>query len=1188
MNYPLGLPLPLRRVRRAAVLPSALLLLATAGSSWAQVAPAPATDAATLAKYDTNKNGRLDASEQAALDADVKKSATAAAPATPGEAPAGNEIVALSPFEVVSDNKGYYGANTMSGTRFNSKLEDLAASITVVTKEQMQDFAMLDINDVFLYTASTEGTGTYTDFTVDRNGSVSDNVQLNPAQANRMRGIGAANVSLGNFETQGRVPVDPIGIDGVEVSRGPNASVFGLGNPSGTVNLVPSSANLNRDRSQAQFRVDSYEGYRTSLDVNRVLKKGVLAVRATGVYQHEGFIRKPSGVDTERYSGMVKYLPFKSTSLTGSVSYYHSYGNRPNFSPPRDSISYWIQSGRPTWDPVTQQVHLNGATVGTFTAATYNGPDYFNNSFTGSNHSYLFIDRSGIGLFSAPSTFSNTAVLAGATTAGPTSGAQGTHFNATSSAAGVSLGRFTAQPLFTTTPTIRNKSIYDWTDVNIASVNRAWDRTLTSSIQLDHLFFNTPRQTLALQVGALREDSQRFQRNYIGIANDNGQSGQLQIDINERLLDGTANPYFLRPFIGQDQPRTTYQPAKWDTYRAQLAYKLDLTREKGWMKWLGAHQFSGYDEYKYRVIRRYSFREAILDNQTWIPAGQSRANQGAITGGPIAALAITRSYLRYYVGDNKGNNVDYGPGDLQPGSYPFVWGNAATGVFRRDPTQVGLAAVTDSTGGGSNSKTILKTLGGVVQSRFLNDRVVTTFGLREDEQYQKAGSTPQLLNADGTTFNYDSLNHWAAGDYKYNTGKTKQAGAVVRPFRGLSFLKNVDDAGSAGHFVAGLLHGLSLTYNKADSFTPQDPRTDVFLRPLANPSGQGKEYGFALNMLDGKFVLRVNKYDTKQLNKSGGDAGTIAQRVTRIDLTSTAAFLLATQATAWVTAQNPGFTPAQVQAEVARQIGVPTAQQNAIVQAFAAGTISSTQDITAKGTEIELNYNPARFWTVAGSITETKSINSNVSTDINEWVAQRMPIWTTIEDPRFPDATRPGRNELWWNHNYGGSQTAAQNYATFVQTPFSVVRQLDGKSNPQIRQYAARVSTNVQLSGLTEHRILKRFNVGGAIRWEDRGAIGYYGKQKLPAVITELDASNPIYDKSNIGGGWRGNYYFDAFVGYKTRLWANKVGANFQLNVRNIQENGHLQAIGAFPDGTPHSYRIVDPRQFILQATFDL
>ena len=105
------------------------------------------------------------------------------------------DVVSLSPFEVVSDTKGYYAANTMSGTRFNAKLEDLASSISVVTKEQMSDFAMLDINDIFAYTGNTEGTRTYTDTVIDRNGSVSDNVQLNPQGANRIRGINSANIS---------------------------------------------------------------------------------------------------------------------------------------------------------------------------------------------------------------------------------------------------------------------------------------------------------------------------------------------------------------------------------------------------------------------------------------------------------------------------------------------------------------------------------------------------------------------------------------------------------------------------------------------------------------------------------------------------------------------------------------------------------------------------------------------------------------------------------------------------------------------------------------------------------------------------------------------------------------------------------------------------------------------------------
>src|SRR4051812_6655116 len=115
------------------VLP-AIACLALA-SAYAQQAPVPAPSAAALAKYDVNKNGLLEPAEVAAMQADQQRAANAAV--ANGDAPKTEDVISLSPFEVVSDTKGYYASNTMSGTRFNSKLEDLAASVTVMTKEQM-------------------------------------------------------------------------------------------------------------------------------------------------------------------------------------------------------------------------------------------------------------------------------------------------------------------------------------------------------------------------------------------------------------------------------------------------------------------------------------------------------------------------------------------------------------------------------------------------------------------------------------------------------------------------------------------------------------------------------------------------------------------------------------------------------------------------------------------------------------------------------------------------------------------------------------------------------------------------------------------------------------------------------------------------------------------------------------------
>lgn len=1114
----------------------------------AQRIASAAPDPATLAKYDRNHNGILDADERAAMEADAPKPIPVETRAAGTD---GADVVTLSPFEVVSDQRGYYSSNTMSGTRFNSKIEDLGMPITVVTKEQMEDFAMLDINDIFNYTASTEGTGTFTDLTIDRNGSVADNVELDPANANRVRGIAAANVSVGNFETMGRTPVDPLAIDGVEVSRGPNANVFGLGSPAGTVNQVPASANLRRPRTQAQVRGDSYGGYRTSLDLNRPLVQDKLALRVSGAFQHDGYVRKPSGTNTVRYNGMIKYRPFKNTTLSASYSYYRLNGNRPNVVPPRDYISYWRDSGAATWDPVTQEVHLNGKTVGKFPSAT-GMPDYLLNTFTGSSRSQIFVDQAGLGYWTTPTSNSGTA---------PGSGGQPIRFVSSSGAAGIALGHVASQPLFTTTPSVSDQDLYDWESINLAAVNRIWDRTATTSANLDQVVFNTPRQSLFMQAAFLREDSMRYQRNLVSGLNQNGQSGQLIMDVNERLLDGTRNPYFLRPFIGTDQPREGYQPARWDTYRAQLAYKLDLTQEKNALRWLGLHQFTAYDEYKDRVNRSYSYRDVIADQHAWVPGANTRV-----------------AYFRYYVGDNQGYDVDYAPSQFAYGTYPFVWGNGVTGVFQHEPTKIDRGAYTGGASGGTN--TVLKTYGAVLQSHFLGDRLVTTFGMREDKVYARFGvadsTAAPFINPDGLTYNFANINRWQNADWRFNSGKTKTSGFVVKPFRRLGFVDNLGKGSGASRFAGQVLGGLSLSYNKSDSFTPQTPAQDLFLRPLPNSSGEGEDYGFTLNLFDSKFVLRFNHYINKSLNARNGDANTIAQRVLRHDVSSADPFQLFDAAVDWITVANPNWTTAQIEAEAAKQIGISLELRDALRTQNP--PIAATNDVYAKGNEIEINYNPTRFWTLAGSVTDTQSMTMNVSRSVQDYIDQRMPLWTTIKDPTIDPAVEP--QQLWWTHNYGGSQTAAQNFATFVEAPYGVIREQEGKPKPQVRRYAAKLSTNVRLAGLTEHAFWKKFSVGGSLRWEDKGSIGFYGVQSLPATITALDPNRPIYDEAHT--------YIDAFVTYRTRLWRNKVGATFQLNARNIQESGRLQPIAAFPDGSISSYRIVDPRQFILTATFDL
>lgn len=294
---------------------------------------------------------------------------------------------------------------------------------------------------------------------------------------------------------------------------------------------------------------------------------------------------------------------------------------------------------------------------------------------------------------------------------------------------------------------------------------------------------------------------------------------------------------------------------------------------------------------------------------------------------------------------------------------------------------------------------------------------------------------------------------------------------------------------------------------------------------------------------------------------------------------------------------NPTWTAAQVTAEVERQTGI-SAENNAYY-INAVPPIGANSDIRSTGTEIEINYNPSRHLTFTGSVTDTESVQQNISSALVEWIEQRLPTWTTVVDPSISDASaaaegNPGK--LWWKHRYTQSGTAPapgtpatftssaatpeSNYLSFVSSPFAIMAAQEGKNNPQVRRYAFRGSMSYQLAGVSDNKHLKRMTVGGALRWEDKGAIGYYGVQTLPDIITELDPDRPIYDKDHT--------YVDLFVSYKTKLWNDKVAATFKANVRNLGEGGRLQGVGAFPDGTIHTYRIVDPQQFFFTASFEL
>ena len=1149
------------------------------------------------------------------------------------------ETVELSPFQVTSNAKGYFQSNTMSGTRLNSKIEDIAQPITVMTKEQMRDFAMLDINDVFDYMASTEGTNSYSEFVTDRTGAVVDNTSLSPNTANRVRGIGSANIAFNNIAMTGRIPVDPLWLDSIEVSRGPNANIFGLGNASGTVNQVPATANLNRDFSRAEVRGDSYGGWRTSLDVNRVLLANKLSVRASYAYQHTGFIREPSGENADRLSFQLKYQPFKNTTISASWYNYKNASVRPNYTTPRDYFTDWIKAGKPMWNAATGLVTFADGRV------------YGNGNVLGSTTPYTtapsFVGVAGVPVnftFAAAESRSPFQIGAPGQPIGwlmprYTSGTLATSdpFGATATGLGFlttgSADTYTAtqQPLYNSvTRPINDKSIYDWTSINLAGNSKAWDDDDVYLFQLDQVLLNTSRQTLAAQVTYMRENSHRVENQPMGPASVNSNVGQLQPDVNQVYLDGTTNPYAGRPYLRSSEPFLRVLPKLWDTARAQAVYRLDFSQDKGWTKWLGTQQLLGYYEYKDQKNRSYTYRHVALGkDKAWeqkyastLLALQTVTNTDPrylINGTSIVPGNFDRLNEQYYVGNTVGGGIQYAPNYFPEGvSVPYVWGPNSTSMIK-DVSAVGWAP--GQGGGLNNLNEVVKTTGGVLQSMFLEGRLVGTFGKREDLVNDR-NAPLALMTSDLTDYDFAASNRWNhyAGAWRLAQGKTTSTSIVARPLQDLKFLRPGLESGSGvKRFLAQVANSLSLSYNQSDNFIAQGPAYDLFLHQLPNQTGTSKDIGFTITPLDGKLSIRYTHFDTKQLNLRNGDISTMAQRVLRYEgFIQNDGYNLRTQSTAWLNGLGTGGSATNQQ--IADAIHMSIDQYNGLATIAGNGTYAAVMDSQSKGHEVEINFNPTANWTVSATVTKTQAINTAAGSAVDDYIAARMPIWTTIEDPRFTQSgytiggvftpypngpvnlpTGATGHLLWWNianisgtvfnsvAGYNSTQSPAQNFAANVDAPMAVFRALIGRPLPQQREYSAKFTTRYNLAGISDNKILKNMSVGGSLRYSSKGAIGFYGLGYTPGMdltlpankILALDPNRPIYSKSE--------YYVDLFAAYKVKLFADKVRATFQFNVKNLQENGgRLQPTAAFFDGRPSTYRIVDPRQFILSVSFDL
>ena len=263
--------------------------------------------------------------------------------------PKQEEALVLSPFTVTTErDTGYVATSSLAGTRIRTDLKDLANPITVVTREFMQDVNATDPVDLLVYTGNTEAGGLGGNYSGASIGSpaIFTSVTRQPQNNNRVRGLARADLTRDYFPTG--VVFDGYNTSRVEINRGPNATLFGLGSPGGIINSQLIQPTL-KNAATAEITVDQHGTMRGVIDVDRVLMPGRLGIRAAALDEREQFRQKFAYERDRRAYAAVHLAPFKDGVLRASFEKGAIDANRPRSDAPRDNMTRW-------WDPVFNKI----------------------------------------------------------------------------------------------------------------------------------------------------------------------------------------------------------------------------------------------------------------------------------------------------------------------------------------------------------------------------------------------------------------------------------------------------------------------------------------------------------------------------------------------------------------------------------------------------------------------------------------------------------------------------------------------------------------------------------------------------------------------------------------------------------------------------------------------------------------
>lgn len=116
-------------------------------------------------------------------------------------------------------------------------------------------------------------------------------------------------------------PRDIVGIESVEVLKGPRSALFGRGEPGGTVNLVTKRPQFETD-GYIRGTIGEWDQYRVEGDYQTILGGNEnIGLRLVGFYEDSGSFREPAESEKLGFYPSVKWKVSENTNLTYDLEY---------------------------------------------------------------------------------------------------------------------------------------------------------------------------------------------------------------------------------------------------------------------------------------------------------------------------------------------------------------------------------------------------------------------------------------------------------------------------------------------------------------------------------------------------------------------------------------------------------------------------------------------------------------------------------------------------------------------------------------------------------------------------------------------------------------------------------------------------------------------------------------------------